>query len=346
MNKEILERFFNNEASEAEVEEVLKWFEDRQLNPQKSQSLEELWHEIGASDYVSHDGDQLLHDIHQDIRRSEVSHRDKRLYRYNRTSRRRDYGFPMWAKAAAVLVVAVGLFAFWSVNNSHTGNSVGENREVTKIAEPGEKKTLTLSDGTVIQLNADSRITFPEKFSKTEREVFLTGEAFFEVTEDSSRRFVVHTGELTATVLGTSFNIRNYPEDKQTDVSLASGKLKVESGDNRSRLKSHVLNPGEAAVLDKRDSTLTKGRFDPELSLGWTRGMLVFRDADVDELITRIERWYGVTVKVKNREELARQKWRYRGVFRDEPLRNVLEGISYVKDFTYEVENQIVNITF
>lgn len=344
MNKEKLERFFNNEASEAEVEEVLKWFEDRKLDPQKSQSLEELWQEIGASDYVTHDGDQLLHDIHQDIRRLEVRYGDKRFY--SRSSRRSNYGFPMWAKAAAILVVAVGLFAFWLANNGQTGQTFEENKKITKVAEPGEKKTLTLSDGTVIQLNADSRITFPEKFSKTEREVFLTGEAFFEVAEDSSRRFVVHTGELTTTVLGTSFNIRNYPGEEQTDVSLASGKLKVESSDSSSALKSYVLRPGEAAVLDKRDSTLTKGRFDPELSLGWTRGMLVFRDADVDELITRIERWYGVTIEVKNREELARQQWRYRGVFKDEPLRNVLEGIGYVKDFTYEVEKQTVNITF
>lgn len=344
MNKELLERFFNNEASEAEVEEVLKWFEDRELDPQKSQSLKELWHEIGASDYVAHDGDQLLNNIHQDIRSSEVRHGDKRLY--DQASRRPDYGFPMWAKAAAVLVVAVGLVAFWTVNNSHTGHAVEENKKITKIAGPGEKKTLTLSDGTVIQLNADSRITFPEKFSKTEREVFLTGEAFFEVTEDSSRRFVVHTGELTATVLGTSFNIRSYAGDEQTDVSLASGKLKVESSDSSSALKSYVLRPGEAAVLDKREKSLSKMRFDAKVKYGWIDGILVFRDTNIDETFTKIERWYGVTIEIENYVEGVKPQWKYRGIFQDESLENVLKGISYVKDFTYEIKNKRIKIIF
>lgn len=346
MNREILERFFNNEASEAEVEEVLKWFEDQELDPQKSQSLEELWHEIDASDYVTHDEEQLLNDIHRDIRRSGVRHGDKRLYRYSRTSRRRDYGFATWAKAAAVLVVAVGLFVFWSVNNGDTGQTVEEIKKITKVAEPGEKKTLTLSDGTVIQLNSDSRITFPEKFSKTEREVFLTGEAFFEVTEDSSRRFVVHTGELTTTVLGTSFNIRNYEGDELTDISLASGKLKVESSDSSSALKSYVLRPGEAAVLDKRERSFSKIRFDARDKYGWTNGILVFRDTNIDETITKIERWYGVTIKIENDGKTVKPKWKYRGIFQDESLENVLKGISYIKGFTYEIKNQRVKIIF
>lgn len=344
MNKEILEKFFNNEASEAEVEEVLKWFEDRELDPQKSQSLEELWHEIGESDYVTHDGDQLLNNIHQDIRSSEVRHGDKRLY--SQISRRPDYSFSIWLKVAAVLVVAVGLFVFWTANNWHTGKAVGENKKITKIAKPGEKKTLTLSDGTVIQLNADSRITFPEKFTKTEREVFLTGEAFFEVTEDSSRRFVVHTGELTTTVLGTSFNIKNYAEDVKTDISLASGRLKVESSDSSSELKSYVLGPGEAAVLDKREKSLTKMRFDAKVKYGWIDGILLFQDTNIDETFKKIERWYGVTIEIKNYEEDVKPRWKYRGIFQDESLENVLKGISYVKDFTYEIENERIKITF
>lgn len=345
MNKEILEKFFNNEASEAEVEEVLKWFEDRELDPEKSQSLEELWHEIGESDYVTHDGDRLLHNIHQDIRSSEVRHGDKRLY--NQISRRPDYGFSVWVKAAAVLVVAVGLFVFWTANNWQADRTIEENNNyITKVAKVGEKKTLTLSDGTTIQLNADSRITFPEKFSKTEREVFLTGEAFFEVREDSSRRFVVHTGELTTTVLGTSFNIKNYAEDVKTDISLASGKLKVESSDSSSALKSYILRPGEAAVLDKREKSFSKMRFDARVKYGWIDGILVFRDTNIDETFKKIERWYGVTIEIENYDDSVNPQWKYRGIFQDESLENVLKGISYVKDFTYEIENERIKIIF
>jgi len=181
MNKEILERFFNNESSEAEVERVLAWFKAQELDPQKSQNLEELWHQIDESDYVPHEGDRLLENIHRDIEKSEAGYiAGKRSY--SKASHRRYHHISAWAKAAAILVAAVGLFVFWTTNNWQPDRTAEKHNQVIKVTKPGEKKMLTLSDGTTIQLNADSRLTFPEKFSATEREVFLSGEAFFEVS--------------------------------------------------------------------------------------------------------------------------------------------------------------------
>ncbi|MCW9706633.1 FecR family protein [Fodinibius salsisoli] len=341
MNKRILEKFFNNKASEAEVQKVLEWFDTQKLNPQKIQSLEELWDQIDESDFVSHNPEQILRNIHQEIDTSDAKQNvaEKKPVK---TLHQQGQSLLIWGSVAAILIV-VGIFSFRGAGDWQPGK---EKEQITKIAEMGQKKMLTLADGTEIHLNAGSSITFPEQFSVKKREVVLSGEAFFKVKEDSARPFIVQTKNLSTTVLGTSFNVRSYDNDQQSDVSLVTGKLKVQPSDTTREATSYVLAPGEAVVLDKRNNTLEQTRFDTGIRLGWTEGVLVFENAGKDEIITRIERWYGVTIKVENREKSVDQQWKYRGIFKDESLEDVLKGISYVKNFTYQIENQTVTITF
>src|SRR5690625_570684 len=125
MNKEILERFFDNEASEDEVERVLEWIKAQELDPQKSQNLEELWHQLDESDYVPHDGNRLLDNIHRDIERSGARHPAGKLL-HSKASHWSDYSFSVWARAAAVLVIATALFAFWAVNSWQTESAIAD----------------------------------------------------------------------------------------------------------------------------------------------------------------------------------------------------------------------------
>jgi ferric-dicitrate binding protein FerR (iron transport regulator) len=341
MNKRILEKFFSGEASEAEVQQVLKWFDADELNPQKVQSLEELWNQIDASDFVSHNTDHILRSIHQEIDRSEARYTTAE-HNYRQADRRKWGRVWPWASAAAILML-VGMVAFQIAGDWGTGSEKGQ---ITTIAEAGQKKTVTLTDGTEIRLNGGSRITVPAQFLTDKREVLLSGEAFIDVKRDTTRPFIVETEHITTTVLGTSFNIKSYDGDQQADVSLVSGKLKVQHDDTATSSTSFILTPGEAAVFDNRNNTFKKTHFDTKFRLGWIEGALAFDNANMDEIITRLERWYGVNIEVASYNKASSQEWNYRGVFNNESLHNVLKGISYVKDFTFEIEGQKVKMIF
>lgn len=170
--------------------------------------------------------------------------------------------------------------------------TVGEKNDVpvqqyTLRIPRGGKYNLVLNDGTKVWLNADSRLTFPNRFG-TSRNVSLSGEAYFEVATDPSRPFTVQTGNTQVRALGTEFNVRSY-EEGAVQATLVSGKVQVVRGE-----QDVVLVPGQAAVGSR--SGLNVSPADISSITAWKEGLFLFRDADIREIMASISRWYDVDI--------------------------------------------------
>ncbi|WPP49761.1 FecR family protein [Catalinimonas niigatensis] len=241
--------------------------------------------------------------------------------------------------ASLIFIILSTLFLFHYLNREEP-----QPREVsllTKETQKGQKRTLNLTDGTRVVLNAESKLTFPEHFSDTLRVVYLSGEAFFEVEEDKNRPFVVQTSNIHIQVLGTSFNLHAYEEDSLTQVALLEGKVSVQSAQENNGKFAMELTPGEMSSYHKSGRNFTKDTFDIKAMSGWKDGILYFKDADYDKITRTLERWYGVEFTYKGN---GKPIWRYNGEFDDQSLEYVLESISYACKFSYALKDTQVII--
>ena len=214
---------------------------------------------------------------------------------------------------------------------------------ITKQNPKGQKSTFALPDGTIVTLNAESSLVYPERFDSLSREVSLTGEAFFEVSEDAARKFVVKSKNILTTALGTSFNVRAYPEEPEIQVALATGKVLVElkaTGQLRSE-RNMILDPGEKLIHNKHKGDHYKKKFNHLHELGWKDGILIFNDVDLPYFINTLERWYGVTFTVVGKKK---DTWHIYGEFERKTLRETLEGLSFTYNIKYDLEGKNVTL--
>jgi len=178
-------------------------------------------------------------------------------------------------------------------------NNEGEKNEEIKynsLVTPKSKVfNLVLADGTKVWLNASSAIKYPVNFSSDVRKVYLTGEAYFEVTHDSSRPFIVSTDKMEVEVLGTSFDVMAYPTEKTVETTLVHGKVHVKTENS-----SLILQPGMQAQLDKNTSVLEQKQIDTELITSWRDGKYIFHYEDLENVISKLSRWYNIEFSYLN----------------------------------------------
>ncbi len=244
-----------------------------------------------------------------------------------------------WLKIAAgcLLISLVGyslLQTFFDRSNEVIKNEL----VVVKDNPKGQKSTIGLEDGSIVRLNANSKIIYPATFDKENREVELIGEAFFEISKDVNRPFTVITGELRTTAIGTSFNIRVDDMSSHVSVSLLTGKVVVE---NFLEGLSLELNPMEMATFNKRRNEITKKKFFYEQEIGWKDGILVFKEADLSQIVEKLENWYDVEIKI---EEEVNLETRFNGKFDNNSLAYILKALAFTSDFDFEINGNSVSL--
>lgn len=244
-----------------------------------------------------------------------------------------------WVRVAAAILIAFGLgylFSELTLNSDQNKRSA----EIVYRENPyGIRSHYLLSDGSEVYLNAGSSIEFPKNFEVSERVVKIKGEAYFEVKSDKKRPFKVVSNEMTVTVLGTKFNFNS--DAGQNSVALIEGK--VEYQDNTSG-SSIIMKPGQLASFDTKASKFNLSDFDQNLILGWKNGVLVFRDASLDQVAHNLEKWYGVEISIETSGKSP--DWSYTASFSNESLETVLLNMSTVKNFSYEIDGRNVRIDF
>jgi ferric-dicitrate binding protein FerR (iron transport regulator) len=246
---------------------------------------------------------------------------------------------------AAVLLTIISFSALMVyLNIENTSVETNQSAELIEKQNPkGQKSTFKLEDGTVVKLNAGSKLTFKKVFAGHERKVILEGEAFFDVKRHENRPFIVETKGLTTTVLGTSFNIKSYQEEGKASVAVASGKVKVMKSHEPSILGNQyiLLNKNQMVTYNLSDNSITKNESISEEVFSWKDNIIHFNQTEFNFIVSTLERWYGVEFIIESKKSFA---GRFNAKYYDEPLDLILEGLKGEYDFKYRIEEEKVYI--
>jgi transmembrane sensor len=202
----------------------------------------------------------------------------------------------------------------------------------------GQKSRITLSDGTVIRLNAGSTLNYPDHFTGQIRAVQLDGEAYFEVAQNKNKPFIIHTKQGIVRVLGTKFNLKAFHNDLTESLSLDEGSVRY--SDQADSTNFVLLSPHQHAVLNDPDNSFNVRPSKPQ-DAAWLQNQLDFNNLPLTEIAKQLERWYGVSIILK-REKLNEQ--RYTGTYHNPSLNHLLEQLGYVMGFKYTI-NQKKEVT-
>ena len=256
-----------------------------------------------------------------------------------------------WSLVAASVIAVLGLT--WLVLKKD--NQVADNKQTIVASGSDSRSTMTLPDGSIVRLNAKSKVSYAEGFGKTTREVFLTGEAYFEVTHNEQIPFIVHTGEADIKVLGTKFNVRNYSNEHKMEAALLTGSIELTlHADTEHKI---LLKPSDKIIVKKNaagDSTTrhTTGNKDVELTsikvqdsviveTSWLNDKMAFVDKPFAEIALDLERQFDVHIEFKN-EEVSLYK--YTGVYDEENPADILKILQMIKPFQYTINNKQITI--
>lgn len=202
----------------------------------------------------------------------------------------------------------------------------------------GADVNMKLPDGSVVTLNSESTLWFPVKFAKGTREVYLEGEAFFDVERDETAPFTVYIGDKSVTVLGTKFDVCAYPDDPIWTTTLVEGKVAVKFNDNE-----HVLTPSEQWALDTRDGTFELKKVDTDLYTSWIDGKFHFKGYRFEDIMEKMERWYDFEILYED-DEIKEMK--FRGTIdKFRPLETMLRYIEETTNYIrFDIQCKIVKV--
>ncbi|MDB4888801.1 MAG: FecR protein [Gemmatimonadetes bacterium] len=233
--------------------------------------------------------------------------------------------------AAASLLLAVGGVLVWRTLGPMKAPGAPVSIEQVATTGRGQRDTVRLQDGTRVVLGAASTLRYPAAFSGRTRDVYLTGEGYFDVVHDSAHPFRVHAGDATAEDVGTAFGVRAFAGDSLVQVVVAEGA--VAFGAATSAEKGAVLTQGQLGRLAKGRTVAHVERVNVDAYLGWVKGRLVFDETPLDEVAAQLERWYGVDVRIA---DTAHASQRLTASFANESLPDVLAVIAQTFDFRVE----------
>jgi ferric-dicitrate binding protein FerR (iron transport regulator) len=266
--------------------------------------------------------------------------------------------------AAASLITIVFLFFRQSTSSPEAAISAripGKNDTPNEIStRPGSHSHITLPDGSQVVLNGNSMLTYDKYFDKEIREVQLNGEAYFDVTKNPDRPFIIHTRQMDIKVLGTSFNVKSYDNDKRSETSLIRGSIEVTMKNDPA--KKIILKPADklvivnnaAAISGPRHALTTDG---PDISMkkinylpadstvietSWVDDRLIFRDLSFSDMAVEMERKYGVAFRFTNEKV---KQLRFNGNFKNETIDQILKALQMANHFSYQKINGTIIIT-
>lgn len=254
-------------------------------------------------------------------------------------------------RVAAILFIPLVLSSVWYFFIRESPVITEDEIVFNTIEVPlGMRSSVTLPDGTSVCLNAGSSLKYPVPFGRNDRQVELSGEAYFDVQENKSKPFIVSTSNLNIKVLGTSFNCCAYREGDNIETALVEGKVEICGKDGKNIL---VMKPGELATFYKENNSLDIKETNLDKYIAWKSGKLLFRDDPMEKVLEKLGRWYNVEFQVDNKEIL---EYIYSATFTGESLDQMLKMFSLSAPIQYKLvkrnklndnayEKQIIKLT-
>lgn len=279
-------QYLNNNCSRKELDELFSYISqadnDQQLRQLIRNTYNSIQKDFSSITAVDENGQLILNNPPSSQQPDSYVKRDK---------------FRSWMAIAASVIVIAGCSIWFSLKNNIAATGKNKISAITKkTTDRSESKFILLEDSTRVWLNAASSLEFPEEFNKKKREVFLSGEAYFEVKHADRVPFIIHTGSVATTVLGTSFNIKAYPGQKNIIVSVSSGKVKV----TRKDILITTLVRGQQAKIDDRGPGIIEKIIPPVDIAAWQHGNIVFDDEAFEDIIADMERVYNTSINISD----------------------------------------------
>jgi ferric-dicitrate binding protein FerR (iron transport regulator) len=289
-----------------------------------------------------------------DIETAYGTHRAKMMYPEGSTHKTFSFKRRPLVRAlvAASAILIVGLM--WLLFNKN--KQVPDNKQtiVATGTQKESRSTMTLPDGSIVRLNAQSKVSYAQDFAKT-REVFLTGEAYFEVTHNAAIPFIVHTGEADIKVLGTKFNVRNYSNEHRMEAALLSGSIELTlRADSQHKI---LLKPSDKIIVQKNadgDAAPMPSAIDKKVELtsikvqdsvivetSWLNDKMAFFDKPFSEIALDLERQFDVHIEFKNKVVSG---YKYTGVYDADNAADILKILQMIKPFQYTLTNKQIII--
>lgn len=226
------------------------------------------------------------------------------------------------------------------------------------VTSKNERIETLLPDGSKVWLNKDSRLTFDEGFGISNREIYLTGEAFFDVVHKAELPMIVHAGKVDIMVKGTAFNVCAYPGDNLVQTALVRGSIELSARINGKKQRL-LMKPNDKVTVHTdeapaqprqqvpvpefvRDTLAVEEQSGLIPEIAWIQNKMVFANESLDELTGKMNKWFHTTIII---EDSALLKERFTGVFQDENLQEALEALRFTYGFNYSIQNDKVIIT-
>ena len=326
--RQIIEKYLTGKSSREELFEAISYFKDTGQNQTIESLLDEMWRKNQFSipgEYESKDIPEILRRIHKKIEPELHEIRKRKIRKL----------FINFSRVAAVLVI--GLLMGILVNTLMKEDSM----VYTSMTPKGSISQMILPDNTMVYLNSDTELKFYYNRSKRRREVYLEGEAWFRVSENRKKPFIVHTAFYDIVVTGTEFNVKAYRDEKESVTTLEQGSVLVRS--EKSGTKSHrVLVPGEQLIINREKQTFTTHRVKTSYYTSWKENKLIFINMTLAELIKLLERRYDVDIEVSDKSILNHH---YDGTIRNESILEIMDLIKITLPIDYEIVGQKILIT-
>lgn len=260
--------------------------------------------------------------------------REKRIWKKieNRTGRQAENRFMRFYRITAIaasllLLIGIGMWMYQETRRPSLYTYVVTSG--IRCIEP-----VALPDGTQVRLGPNSRLTYPQSFDGENREVELTGQAFFSVAKNKDKPFIVRTPNMDVTAIGTAFEVFNYTYENKLETILLEGKVKVDVEDPVTTKRQAVfLTPDEMLVYDKQNNRVQVKPVDAGVYSAWReKGILTFENERLSRILSRLEPWFGQ--KIKCSKEIA-EKYRFTFKVRDESLERILFILSNASPVKY-----------
>lgn len=322
INKELIERYHLGLCNPQEIESVKAWLESDQVDMTFPE-------EEGFEEMVNSGWEKLRERYDLPIQPAMLHVDDPKI-------RRLGLNWQLVASVAILLGLSIGYLLFYSDGRSqqHFNTQLTYKKIQTK---KGQKLQVTLPDGTQVWMNSESILRFPSEFRESQRKISFTGEGYFSVAKNPKKPFIITSKRIRIQVLGTRFNFRDYPLELLSSVIVEEGKVRFSALNSPGNL---VLTANQKGTFTENSDQALKNQvvYNTGKYINWKDNKLVLDDMTLAEIGSVLERWYGVTLIIKD-SKLSRS--RYSGSFSNPSLKQVLESICFALKCNFQQQENI-----
>lgn len=329
MNYYEIKKYLEGKTSGTESELVHGWLKNPKNDTESRQILGEIWANSNISLIGQEpDFEQMLNQVHQLINSQKTPSQTAPTKSRVLTS----VIFNIFSKVAAILILPLILLSVYFYFNPKQSSHLASTSIREIYTKPGTRTKIELSDGTMVWLNDGTTFRYPELFTGSKREVFVDGEAYFEVKSDPKNPFVVNNPMMNTIVTGTHFNLNAYLADKFFEATLLEGKVCLEKNN-----QTLLMKPGEQVQYDIQLEKIVQKIVNPANASAWIDGKLIIKDEKLGTAIKKLARWYNIEIILT---EPKLNKYLLTGTIQDEKLDQTLRLISLALPVKFEFKKE------